>query len=66
MRRTPRCLVPALLCLTLAFVGCGPKEDTAARRAREGLEVRLLVDAVGSWGTPLVLCRPLLRWLLQR
>ena len=32
-----------------------------ARRAREGLEVRLLVDAVGSWGTPLVLCRPLLR-----
>jgi hypothetical protein len=32
-----------------------------ARRAREGLEVRLLVDAVGSWGMPLVLCRPLLR-----
>ena len=32
-----------------------------ARRAREGVEVRLLVDAVGSWGTPLVLCRPLLR-----
>ena len=32
-----------------------------ARRAREGVEVRLLVDAVGSWGMPLVLCRPLLR-----
>ncbi|GBL43315.1 major cardiolipin synthase ClsA [Verrucomicrobiota bacterium] len=32
-----------------------------ARRAREGVEVRLLVDAVGSWGTPLILCRPLLR-----
>ena len=30
------------------------------RRAREGVEVRLLVDAVGSWGTPLRLgrCRP--------
>ena len=36
MRRTPRCLVPALLCLSLALVGCGAKEDTAARRAREG------------------------------
>lgn len=36
MRRTPRCLVPALLCLSLALVGCGPKEDTATRRAREG------------------------------
>ena len=36
MRRTPRCLVPALLCLTLVTGGCGPKEDTAARRAREG------------------------------
>ncbi len=36
MRRTPRCLVPALLCLALALAGCGPKEDTAARRAREG------------------------------
>jgi cardiolipin synthase len=32
-----------------------------ARRAREGVEVRLLVDAVGSWGTPLIVCRPLLR-----
>ena len=36
MRRTPQCLVPALLCLSLALVGCGPEEDTAARRAREG------------------------------
>jgi cardiolipin synthase A/B len=31
------------------------------RRAREGVEVRLLVDAVGSWGTPTRLCRPLLK-----
>ncbi len=30
-----------------------------ARRAKEGVEVRLLVDAVGSWGVPLALCRPL-------
>lgn len=29
------------------------------RRAREGVEVRLLVDAVGSWGTPTRLCRAL-------
>lgn len=32
-----------------------------ARRAREGVEVRLLLDAVGSWGAPLTLCRPLRR-----
>ena len=32
-----------------------------ARRAKEGVQVRLLVDAVGSWGTPLIVCRPLLR-----
>ncbi|MFM9000283.1 MAG: phospholipase D-like domain-containing protein [Opitutia bacterium] len=32
-----------------------------ARRAREGVTVRLLVDAVGSWGAPLTLCRPLRR-----
>ena len=31
------------------------------RRAREGVEVRLLVDAVGSWGTPMRLCRSLLK-----
>ena len=30
-------------------------------RAKEGLEVRLLVDAIGSFGIPLRLCRPLLR-----
>lgn len=30
-----------------------------AERARAGVEVRLLVDAVGSWGTPLRLCRQL-------
>jgi len=30
-----------------------------AKRAREGVEVRLLVDAVGSWGTPMRLCRAL-------
>jgi len=30
-----------------------------AKRAREGVEVRLLVDAVGSWGTPGRLCRAL-------
>ncbi len=29
------------------------------RRAREGVDVRLLVDAVGSWGTPMRLCRSL-------
>lgn len=32
-----------------------------ARRAREGVEVRLLLDAIGSWGAPLTLCRPLRR-----
>jgi cardiolipin synthase len=32
-----------------------------ARRAREGVEVRLLVDAVGSWGTPTRLGRSLLK-----
>lgn len=32
-----------------------------ARRAKEGVTVRLLVDAVGSWGAPLTLCRPLRR-----
>ena len=32
-----------------------------ARRVREGLEVRLLLDSVGSWGAPLTLCRPLRR-----
>lgn len=32
-----------------------------ARRAREGVEVRLLVDAVGSWGMPTRLGRPLLK-----
>ena len=32
-----------------------------ARRAREGIEVRLLLDAVGSWGPPLALCRTLRR-----
>jgi cardiolipin synthase len=30
-------------------------------KAREGVEVRLLVDAIGSWGIPLRLCRPLKR-----
>ena len=30
-------------------------------RAREGIEVRLLVDAIGSFGIPLRLCRPLRR-----
>jgi len=30
-------------------------------RAREGIEVRLLVDAIGSFGIPLRLCRPLKR-----
>ena len=30
-------------------------------RAKEGLEVRLLVDAIGSFGIPLRLCRPLRR-----
>lgn len=30
-------------------------------RARAGVEVRLLVDAIGSWGIPLALCRPLRR-----
>jgi len=30
-------------------------------RAREGVEVRLLVDAIGSFGIPLRLCRPLRR-----
>jgi len=30
-------------------------------RARAGVEVRLLVDAIGSWGAPLRLCRPLRR-----
>lgn len=31
------------------------------RRAREGVEVRLLVDAVGSWGTPMRLGRTLVK-----
>ena len=31
------------------------------RRAREGVEVRVLVDAVGSWGTPLRLGRTLVK-----
>jgi len=31
------------------------------RRAREGIEVRLLVDAVGSWGTPMRLGRTLVK-----
>ncbi len=30
-------------------------------RAKEGIEVRLLVDAIGSFGIPLRLCRPLRR-----
>ena len=30
-------------------------------RAKEGVEVRLLVDAIGSFGIPLRLCRPLRR-----
>lgn len=30
-------------------------------RAKEGLDVRLLVDAIGSFGIPLRLCRPLRR-----
>lgn len=30
-------------------------------RAKEGVEVRLLVDAIGSFGIPLRLCRPLQR-----
>ncbi len=30
-------------------------------KAQAGVEVRLLLDAVGSWGTPTRLCRPLLR-----
>jgi cardiolipin synthase len=30
-------------------------------KAKEGVEVRLLLDAVGSWGTPTRLCRPLIR-----
>ena len=30
-------------------------------RAKEGIEVRLLVDAIGSFGIPLRLCRPLQR-----
>ena len=30
-------------------------------RARAGVEVRLLVDAIGSWGAPLRLCGPLRR-----
>ncbi len=30
-------------------------------RAKAGIEVRLLVDAIGSWGIPLTLCRPLQR-----
>jgi len=30
-------------------------------KAKEGVEVRLLVDAIGSWGIPLALCRPLRR-----
>ena len=30
-------------------------------RARAGVEVRLLVDAIGSWGAPWRLCRPLRR-----
>lgn len=32
-----------------------------AERARAGVEVRLLVDAIGSFGIPLRLCRPLRR-----
>ena len=32
-----------------------------AERARAGVQVRLLVDAIGSFGIPLRLCRPLLR-----
>jgi len=32
-----------------------------AERARAGVEVRLLVDAIGSFGIPLRLCRPVLR-----
>lgn len=30
-------------------------------KAKAGVEVRLLLDAVGSWGTPTRLCRPLLK-----
>lgn len=32
-----------------------------SQRAKEGVTVRLLVDAIGSWGTPLRLCRVLRR-----
>jgi cardiolipin synthase len=30
-------------------------------RARAGVEVRLLLDGVGSWGTPTFLCQPLIK-----
>jgi cardiolipin synthase A/B len=32
-----------------------------AQRARAGVEVRLLLDGVGSWGTPWFLCQPLIK-----
>jgi len=31
------------------------------QRARAGVEVRLLLDGVGSWGTPHFLCQPLIK-----